>query len=357
MALDEISRDLLAWYDAHRRALPWRDTVSPYRTWISEVMLQQTRVETVRPYFERFMGRFPTVDALAAAPEDEVMSLWSGLGYYSRARNMHKAAKQVAALGAFPSTLEGIRALPGVGEYMAGAIGSIAFGLDVSAVDGNLHRVLARLHASKGNRKAMWALADAHLPPGRAGDYNQALMDLGSQICTARSPKCPSCPLKAHCAARSRGEQAAYPVKAKKKAVPQRSAVCGVLRRGPKLLLTRRPSKGLYGGLFELPGDMLADKESPAAGVVRAARERLGLSVRVGAPLGSVQHTLTHMKLTLHVLPIEIVGEDAEPVLQHYTHARWLTEEEIAAEEIGISTLGQKALALAARPAGQVALF
>lgn len=357
MALDDISRDLLAWYDAHRRSLPWRDTVSPYRTWISEVMLQQTRVETVLPYFARFMARFPTVDDLAGAPEDEVMSLWSGLGYYSRARNMHKAAKQVVALGAFPSTLEGIRSLPGVGEYMAGAIGSIAFGLDVSAVDGNLHRVLARLHASKGDRKAMWALADQHLPPGRAGDYNQALMDLGSQICTARSPRCPSCPLTAHCAARRQGAQASYPVKAKKKKVPQRSAVCGVLRRGEQLLLTRRPSKGLYGGLFELPGDMLQAKESPADGMVRAARERLGLSVQVGAPLGSVQHTLTHMKLTLHVLPLEVSEADAEPVLSHYTAARWLSEAEIASEAIGISTLGQKALRLAARPEGQVSLF
>ena len=218
--MDAVTQSLLAWYDVHRRTLPWRDDVSPYRTWISEVMLQQTRVDTVLPYFARFMSRFPTVEALAEAPSDEVMSMWAGLGYYSRARNMHRAAQEIVRLGAFPSTLPGIRALPGVGEYMAGAIGSIAFGLDEAAVDGNLHRVLSRLHASPGRRKDMWALAEGHLPSGRAGDFNQALMDLGSQICTARKPRCPSCPISTHCTSHAEDSVSLYPVKVKKKKTP-----------------------------------------------------------------------------------------------------------------------------------------
>jgi len=355
MEMDAVARSLLDWYDVHRRSLPWRDTVSPYRTWISEVMLQQTRVETVLPYFARFMARFPAVEDLAAAESDEVMSLWSGLGYYSRARNMHKAAKQIAAAGTFPSTLEGIRALPGVGEYMAGAIGSIAFGLDVAAIDGNLHRVLARLHASKGARKEMWALAGQHLPSGRAGDFNQGLMDVGSQICIPRNPRCGGCPLQSHCAAFKAGTQLQFPVKPPKKKVPQRAAVCGVFRRGQRMLLTRRPAEGLYGGLYELPGDMLAAGEAPAAGMARAAVERLGLpELEVSAVLGSVQHTLTHMKLTLHVLEVSAPGE---PRLSHYTDARWLDTAALEEAEIGISTLGRKALALATSSVGQVTLF
>lgn len=354
MGMDAVTKSLLVWYDAHRRTLPWRDEVSPYRTWISEVMLQQTRVDTVLPYFERFMGRFPTVEALAAAPSDEVMSLWAGLGYYSRARNMHRAAQEVVRLGAFPSTLTDIRALPGVGEYMAGAIGSIAFGLDVAAVDGNLHRVLSRLHASPGARKDMWALAEQHLPSGRAGDFNQALMDLGSQICTARKPRCTLCPIRGHCTAHTEGSVSKYPVKVKKKKAPLRSAVCGVLRRDGRLLLARRPAAGLYGGMFELPGDMLADGEQPAAGLRRAAHERLGLRVRVGTSLGAVQHTLTHMKLTLHVLPMAC---SSLPKLLYYTDARWVDPDALDGEGIGVSTLGQKALALAADVDGQVSLF
>ena len=171
-----IAKAVLAWYDVHKRSLPWRDTVTPYRSWISEVMLQQTRVETVKPYFARFMKKFPSVQDLAAGSEQEVLELWAGLGYYSRARSLHKAAKQIVALGAFPSSRVEIQKLPGVGEYISGAIASIAFGLDHPAVDGNHHRVLSRLFRDSGNRKAMWSLAEKVLPKGRAGDFNQALM-------------------------------------------------------------------------------------------------------------------------------------------------------------------------------------
>ncbi len=317
-------------------------------------MLQQTRVETVLPYFARFMARFPTISDLASAEQDEVLSMWSGLGYYSRARNMHAAAKAAGAQGGFPTTLAGVRALPGGGEYMAGAIGSIALGLDVAAVDGNLHRVLARLHRSTTDRRGAWKLAESHLPAGRAGDYNQALMDLGSGTCKPRSPDCPACPVSRHCAAFAAKDVQKYPVKPAKKIVPRREAVCGVLRGDGGVLIVRRPAEGLYGGMYELPGCTLTAGESPADGLRRAFTERLGLAVVPGAALGQVQHTLTHMKLTLHVLDIPVRGS-AAPVLSHYTDARWI--DPASPGEVGISTLAAKALVLAHRPSAQQRLL
>lgn len=306
-------------------------------------MLQQTRVETVLPYYARFMARFPTVDDLAAAELDEVLGMWSGLGYYSRARNMHRAAKEVVRLGKFPSTLTDIRALPGVGEYMAGAIGSIAFGLDVAAVDGNLHRVLSRLHAHSGARKDMWALANQHLPKGRAGDFNQALMDLGSRICTARSPRCGACPVSSHCKAHASQTVNQFPVKSKKKKVPNRQAVCGVLWRSGKLLLVRRPDKGLYGGLYELPGDFVLEGEHPTAALKRIATEKLGMNVDVGAEIGAVSHTLTHMKLTLHIC---VMTSSSAVLLNGYTALHWWNDSAASSLDAGMSTLSSKALAL-----------
>ena len=195
-------------------------------------MLQQTRVETVKPYFARWMERFPDVEALASAPEDEVLSMWSGLGYYSRARNLHRAAAMVVEQGGFPRDLAGVRALPGVGEYIAGAIASIALGLDEPAVDGNLERVLSRLHAHPGGRRAITVIARDLLPPGRSGDFNQALMDIGSGICIPRAPRCPDCPLRRHCAGHAAGTPTAFPVRKPRKKAPERGAVGLVFRRG-----------------------------------------------------------------------------------------------------------------------------
>ena len=182
-----LTHDLLEWYDKHKRSLPWRDVRTPYGTLVSEVMLQQTRVDTVIPYYNAFLEKFPTVESLASAQQDDVLAMWSGLGYYSRARNLHKAAKQIVEKGVFPNTLEGIRTLSGVGEYIAGAVASMAFDLDVGAVDGNLHRVLSRIHCDGGDRKRMWTVIEPLLPTGRCGDFNQALMDLGSSICKKKT--------------------------------------------------------------------------------------------------------------------------------------------------------------------------
>ena len=341
-----FSADLLAWYDAHRRTLPWRDAgVSPYRTWVSEVMLQQTRVETVKPYFERWMARFPTVDALAAAPLDEVLSLWSGLGYYSRARNLHRAAQQVVVDGSFPTTVVGLRTLPGVGEYIAGAVGSIALGLDVPAVDGNLERVLARVHQHLGSRREVIALAKALLPAGRAGDFNQALMDVGSGVCRPRNPDCPACPVSAHCAGLRSGDPLRYPAAKKKRVVPERTAVAGVWTRGRTLLLARRPAEGLFGGLYELPGGMVPDGQTPEDALVTFGADRLGVTWAAGAHLGTVRHTLTHMRITTHVMVAAALGD---PTSNHYTALTWVDPD--APGGIGLSTLARKALKLA-RPA------
>lgn len=348
-----LSRDLLRWYDAHRRTLPWRDEgASPYRTWVSEVMLQQTRVETVKPYFARWMARFPTVQALADAPEDEVLGMWSGLGYYSRARNLHKAAKQVAAAGAFPTDLAGVRALPGVGAYIAGAIGSIALGLDEPAVDGNLERVLSRVHAHPGGRKAITDLARGLLPAGRAGDFNQALMDVGSGICIPKTPRCPDCPLRAHCAGHAAGDPTAWPEKKKKRVVPERTAVALAVQGEGGVLLARRPSEGLFGGLYELPGGFAAPDEPPAIAAARLFAERLGTPAGTLRPLGQVRHTLTHMRITLHVFA---AAPAAPPVATaFYTELAWRAPDDPAG--IGISTLARKALALVAAPGAQLRL-
>ena len=211
-----LTDDLLKWYDQHKRSLPWRDDRTPYGSLVSEVMLQQTRVDTVIPYYNAFLKKFPSVAVLASAKQDDVLAMWSGLGYYSRARNLHKAAQQIVEQGEFPSTLKGIRALSGVGEYIAGAIGSMAFDLNVGAVDGNLHRVLSRIHCDGGDRKRMWTVIEPLLPDGRCGDFNQALMDLGSSKCK-KKPNCVQCPIQVHCKAYIEARTTDYPVVKKKK--------------------------------------------------------------------------------------------------------------------------------------------
>lgn len=356
---------LLAWYDAGHRDLPWRpespSARDPYRSWLSEIMLQQTRVETVGPYYARFLERFPTVQALAAAPLDEVLRLWSGLGYYSRARNLHAAARQVAARGSFPDTAADLRSLPGVGPYVAGAVASIAFGRDEPAVDGNVERVLSRLWAWDGGgerpvRAGVEALARAMLPAGRAGDFNQALMDLGSGVCLPRVPRCASCPLATGCRALAADAVAAFPPRRTRRAAPHREAVGLVLARRARILLARRPDQGLFGGLYELPGDFLEPGEEVEAGARRLARSRLGMEAQVVARHGAVSHTLTHMEILLHVVEVSPAGPDlvaapgASPAVPDvlpvgYTAAAWILPDD--ADSLALSSLARKALALA----------
>jgi len=350
--MDTLARDLLAWYDRQRRRLPWRDEVSPWRTLVSELMLQQTRVDTVLPYFDRFMARFPTPEALAAAPLDELLSLWTGLGYYSRARNLHRAAQVVAERGAFPDTLDGLRALPGVGGYTAGAIASIALGQDEVAVDGNIERVMSRIHRYGGPREGIAPLARQHLPEGRAGDYNQALMDLGATVCAPKAPRCLECPISATCAAFAVGDPVAFPVKVPKRAAPEVVGVAALLTRRGQVLLARRPEQGLFGGLYELPGqDPIPEGTDPRAALAAALLQRLGLSLGPARTLGTVRHIFTHRKLTLHVHMAEIEAEVAPR--SFYTATRWL--DPASPDGVGVSTLTLKALEL--RSARQGSLF
>jgi len=318
--MDDLSRDLLAWYDQHRRILPWREEPTVYRVWISEVMLQQTRVETGLGYFERFMKRFPTVEDLADAPLDDVLSLWAGLGYYSRARNLHKAAKMVAECGSFPLDIKGLRELPGVGEYMAAAIGSIALGLDEATVDGNIARVMARVHMDAGPRSGMWAHARSHLPLGRAGDYNQALMDLGSRMCIPKKARCGECPIHTHCRSFEAGRVAEFPPPKKKKPPKESNLDCVMMQRDGKLWAAKRPATGLWAGLWAFPE---IDRPSNAEAV------------------GGFTHVLSHRRFRVTVWS---ANGDPGPVPAGWGPGEWLSVEELLAR--GISALTKKSIAL-----------
>ena len=283
---------LLACYDAHARRLPWRSPPGaarrdPYRVWLSEVMLQQTTVATVTPRFRRFVERWPSVEALAAAPLDEVLHEWAGLGYYARARNLHTCAKQVAALGGFPATELALRALPGVGAYTAAAIAAIVFGAPVAAVDTNVERVIARLHGIARPvaeaRGGIRALAQAMLPPDRPGDFAQAMMDLGATICRPRDPDCLRCPLAGDCVAFASGEPESFPAPKTKRQRPRRFGSAWWIERDGAVWLVRRPANGLLGGMPALPGTTWGD--APAA----------------GQSLASVAHHFTHFALDLAI--------------------------------------------------------
>ena len=309
----QMAAQLLAWYDRHARSLPWRvppgapRRPDPYRIWLSEVMLQQTTVAAVKDYFHAFTSRWPTIQALAAAPDADVMAAWAGLGYYARARNLLKCARAVAALGAFPDTRAGLQALPGIGPYTAAAIAAIAFDRPETVVDGNVERVMARLFAVEAPlpaaKPALTALAGSLTPRHRPGDHAQAVMDLGATICTPRNPACGICPLMAQCAGRAAGIAAALPRKTPKKPKPLRRGIVHVARRADgALLLERRPAKGLLGGMLGWPGSAWEETPNPAP--------PLGADWQ---PLeAEVRHTFTHFHLSLRV-HVARVALDASP--------------------------------------------
>ncbi len=305
---------LLAWYGEHARDLPWRRSRDPYRIWVSEIMLQQTRVETVIPYYERFLARFPAVEELAAASEQDVLGLWAGLGYYRRARNLHRAARQVVVLGSVPDTVRGLRDLAGIGAYTAAAIASIAFGHDEVAVDGNVRRVVTRLagielppERGEGARSLRGALL-ALLPVGRAGDFNQALMDLGATLCVPAGPRCTTCPLATECVARARGRQHELPVRAVRSPPRTVRAVAVVLHVGASILLVQRPDEGLLGGLWGPPDRVVEDNEVEEE-VVRALLTSLGAPADVRPwDIGEVVHVFTHQRWRVRVYRASVPG-------------------------------------------------
>jgi A/G-specific adenine glycosylase len=312
---------LLAWYDRHRRRLPWRppagERADPYRVWLSEIMLQQTGVKTVGPYFKKFLARWPDVAALGHASQDDVLRMWAGLGYYSRARNLHACA--VAVLreygGVFPDTEEGLRKLPGIGPYTAAAIGAIAFDIRTMPVDGNIERVVSRLYAIEEPlpqaKPLIQQLAATLLGPSRAGDSAQALMDLGSSICTPKKPACALCPLNQDCAARLRGDQEIFPRKAPKKAGTLRRGAAFIVTRGDELLVRTRAEKGLLGGMTEVPGsEWLAGQDDKAALKQAPALEG---GARWHRKAGVVTHVFTHFPLELAVYAVEVAAHTRAP--------------------------------------------
>jgi A/G-specific adenine glycosylase len=310
-------RALLSWYHSQKRALPWRDNTDPYRVWVSEIMLQQTRVAAVIPYFERFLAKFPTVAALARSPEQKLLAAWAGLGYYARARNLQKAARQIVQAGGFPTDYATIRALAGVGEYTAAAVASIAFGLPYAAVDGNVRRVLSRITAETGDIQTS---AEALLEAKHPGDYNQAMMELGATVCLPRQPLCLLCPVAGFCAALKAGLQNNLPARVVKSAPKRVSKQLLILERRGRILLWQRPAESpRLASFWELP-----------------ERQQLN-TAQVGACLGKFRHTIVN---TLHEITV-FAATTPDPVGDGFV---WLPNRRL--QELPLSTTAKKALRL-----------
>lgn len=303
-----LSRRLLAWYAGHKRDLPWRRTRDPYHIWVAEIMLQQTRVDTAIPYYENFLSRFPTVEALATSPLDEVLKAWENLGYYARARNLHRASQEMVRrfAGRVPETYEELRGLPGIGDYTAGAILSTAFGQPLPAVDGNARRVLIRLFAIEEplnqarTQARLRELAQGLMPAKQASAFNQALMELGAVLCTPKRPDCEPCPVRSDCLALKAGLAAALPARRSRGPLPCHQETAAVIedRRGRRLV-ARRFENGLLGGLWKLPGGRLEPGEDPISGLKRAVKAEIGVDLIVGDPLAEVRHAYTHFRIVL----------------------------------------------------------
>ncbi len=331
--LNQLPQKLLPWFEEHQRDLPWRRDREPYHIWLSEIMLQQTRVEAVKGYYQRFLNRLPTIQALAAAEENELLKLWEGLGYYSRVRNLQKAARLIMTRhgGRFPETPEEIRALPGIGAYTTGAISSICFDLPIPAVDGNVLRVITRLLAwdapitEEKTKKETALRLEKIYPKGRCGDFTQALMELGATVCLPNgAPACESCPLADLCQARQRGTQLSYPVKEKKKPRKQEERTVFVLRRGEKTAVCKRPDRGLLAGLWQLPD---AEGKLTVAQMLEQA-ERWGVHPKNIRKTVARTHIFTHVQWNLTGCYLDC-GEEGDFL--------WVTREELE-EKIGLPT-------------------
>ncbi|MBW3596143.1 MAG: A/G-specific adenine glycosylase [Planctomycetes bacterium] len=338
-----LRRNLLRWFDKHARPMPWRDRPTPYHVWVSEVMLQQTQVATVVPYFERFIARFPDAASLAAADEGEVLRLWEGLGYYRRARQLHQAARHIVERhdGKFPDDREAIHALPGVGRYTAGAILSIAFGRRAPILEANTKRVLGRLLAYRGapestaGQQLLWRFAEDVLPRNNVGAFNQALMELGSEVCAPRNPKCSSCPVASLCPTRSAGLQDQIPPPKRKPAYESVTEAAVIIRRRGRLYLRQRGDDERWAGLWDFPRfSVPSGNGRPShAALVHGVSETTGLTVNATQYITTLKHGVTRFRITLHCY-------EAKHVAGRVRDARWLRPSEL--ENYPLSVTGRK---------------
>ncbi len=332
----EARRHLLAWFERGARDLPWRHNRTPYRVWVAEVMLQQTQVDTVIGYYERFLERFPTLASLASASQEDVLKLWEGLGYYSRARALHRAAQEVMTEheGRLPADVAALRSLPGIGPYTAGAVASIAFGIPAPAVDGNVRRVMARILTIADPRRgdleeavALW------MDRGQPGAFAEALMELGATLCTPRAPRCLLCPWRDLCQARELGQQEAYPAPRERKATPHYDVTAAVIMRetagtqAPEVLVAQRPENAMLGGLWEFPGGKREEGETLPQALQRELQEEMGITIAVGKQLTVIEHAYTHFRITLYAYLCRL--ERGEPVCLECQDFTWATVEEL----------------------------
>ncbi len=305
----KLQKTLLDWFDRDQRDMPWRQTDDPYPIWVSEIMLQQTQVQTVIPYFRRWMKTFPTLQKLARSREETVLKHWEGLGYYSRARNLHRAAKEVMNhhQGRVPNTYEELMQLPGIGRYTAGALLSIAFGQPAPVLDGNVKRVLSRLFAISANGapstddKRLWDLSAEMVPAQRPGDFNQAMMELGATVCLPKKPLCRVCPLQAQCEAQKRGEVEKFPAPKARARIKKIEVSAAVITRSGKVFIQQRPHGGLMGGLWEFPGGKRQSEETEEECLTREIQEELGIAIAISKKMMTIKHSYTQFRVTLNV--------------------------------------------------------
>lgn len=333
---DFPANELLDWYTVHKRSMPWRKTSDPYKIWISEIMLQQTRVDTVIPYYNRFLDKFPTVSKLATADQQTVLKMWEGLGYYSRARNMHKAAKEVVSSynATFPDSYSELLKLKGIGPYTAAAVSSIAFNQKQAVVDGNVIRVFSRYFGIRDDvrqgavKREIQKIADSVIPEKAPGDFNQAVMELGATVCTPANPKCNNCPISTLCVAFQTAETETIPYKSPKKKVPHHQIGVGMIRNSAgELLIALRPDDAMLGGLWEFPGGKKESTESLKDTVRRELREELGVDVEVGQKFMKLKHAYSHFKITLHAYWCTIVAGTPKP--KSSVKLNWVTLDQI----------------------------
>lgn len=332
---------LLDWYGENARALPWREIRDPYAIWVSEIMLQQTRVETVIPYFQRWLAEFPTPGSLAEAEEDQVLKVWEGLGYYNRARNLQAAAKILVEKyqGKLPSDKNALQELPGIGRYTAGAILSIAYDLPAPVLDGNLRRVFTRLFnintpiQTTETEKILWSIAEQLLPESNPGDFNQSLMELGALVCLPKRPHCSRCPLAEECLAKQLDLQNTLPVLKERSPLPHLQVTAAVIPKGGHVLLAKRPPGGLLGGMWEFPGGKQKENETLQETLSREIMEELNLEVEIGDLLGIFQHAYTHYRVTLHAFFCRLVSEDLQ--LNYHTESAWIPLQELGSYPMG----------------------